>query len=83
VRDHGIGIAPEMLERVFDRFVQASPDDMTSDGLGIGLAVARTIVERHGGTIVARSEGAGMGSDFTVIVAAAQGARSATEAETS
>ena len=83
VRDHGIGIAPEMLERVFDRFVQASPDDMTSDGLGIGLAVARTIVERHGGTIVARSEGAGMGSDFTVIVPAAQGAGSATGAETS
>ena len=83
VRDHGIGIAHEMLERVFDRFVQASPDDMPSDGLGIGLAVARTIVELHGGTIVARSDGPGMGSDFTVIVPIAQAARSAAEPKTS
>ncbi len=72
VRDHGIGIAPEMLERVFDRFFQAPLDDKTSEGLGIGLAVAKTIVELHGGTIEARSDGAGMGSDFTVVIPVAR-----------
>jgi signal transduction histidine kinase len=69
VRDEGIGIAPEMLERVFDRFVQAAAfDDRTSEGLGIGLSVVRTIVEMHGGSVVARSDGPGKGSEFTVVL---------------
>ena len=68
VRDYGVGIAHDMLERVFDRFVQAPRGGERSEGLGIGLAVAKTIVELHGGTIVARSDGPGLGSDFTVIV---------------
>src|SRR5262245_41732150 len=67
VRDHGIGIAPDMLDRVFDRFVQASDSNtMSSDGLGIGLSVVKTIVDLHGGSVVARSDGPGMGSEFTV-----------------
>jgi len=72
VRDQGIGIAHDMLERVFDRFVQAPLDDKPSEGLGIGLAVAQTIVELHGGTIVARSDGPGTGSEFTVILPVAR-----------
>ena len=67
VRDHGVGIPREMLDRVFDRFVQGShPNAMASHGLGIGLSVVRTIVELHGGTVVARSDGPGTGSEFTV-----------------
>jgi len=69
VRDQGVGIAPDMLERVFDRFVQAAAfDDRTSEGLGIGLSVVKTIVELHGGSVVARSEGTGKGSEFTVVL---------------
>jgi len=67
VRDHGIGIPPHMLERVFDRFVQADElGGQRSDGLGIGLSLVRTMVELHGGTVVAHSEGPGTGSEFTV-----------------
>jgi signal transduction histidine kinase/DNA-binding NarL/FixJ family response regulator len=69
VRDHGVGIAPEMLVRVFDRFVQGSdPNTMSSDGLGIGLSVVKTIVELHGGSVVAHSNGPGTGSEFTVSI---------------
>ncbi|HEX8200300.1 MAG TPA: ATP-binding protein, partial [Isosphaeraceae bacterium] len=63
VRDSGIGIAPEMLARVFDLFAQAGP---TAGGLGIGLALVKSLVERHGGTITATSAGPGRGSEFTV-----------------
>jgi len=67
VRDHGVGIPPHMLERVFDRFVQADElGGQRSDGLGIGLSLVRTMVELHGGTVVAHSEGPGTGSEFTV-----------------
>jgi signal transduction histidine kinase/DNA-binding NarL/FixJ family response regulator len=67
VRDYGVGIAPDMLDRVFDRFVQASNSNtMSSDGLGIGLSVVKTIVDLHGGSVVARSDGPGLGSEFTV-----------------
>jgi signal transduction histidine kinase/CheY-like chemotaxis protein len=67
VRDSGIGIAPEMLASVFDMFSQAtSALDCTGGGLGIGLAVVRGVVELHGGSVKARSEGLGRGSEFTI-----------------
>lgn len=64
VEDTGIGIAPERIERIFDAFEQAH--EGRSTGLGLGLAICRALVERHGGEIVARSEGAGRGSAFSV-----------------
>lgn len=67
VVDNGIGIAPALLPRVFELFVQG--DDSISrgqGGLGIGLTLVKNIVELHGGTVVARSDGAGKGSEFTV-----------------
>ena len=67
VRDNGVGIGAEYLESIFDMFFQAqSGQQPVGGGLGIGLALARRIVELHGGTIEARSEGRGRGSEFTV-----------------
>jgi CheY-like chemotaxis protein/two-component sensor histidine kinase len=67
VRDTGIGIPPELLPSIFELFSQAERDlDRASGGLGIGLTVARSLVEMHGGTIEARSEGSGQGSEFIV-----------------
>jgi signal transduction histidine kinase len=67
VRDDGRGIAPEMLSRVFELFVQGqrSPD-RAEGGLGLGLALVRSLVELHGGSVEARSEGVGRGSEFIV-----------------
>ena len=67
VRDTGIGIEPQMRERIFDLFwqVQSSPD-RSSGGLGIGLTLVRRLVELHGGTVEASSEGPGCGSEFNV-----------------
>src|SRR5467141_262467 len=67
VRDNGIGIRPDFLPLVFDRFKQA--EAVTSRqhaGLGLGLAIARELVELHGGAISAHSDGEGRGSTFTV-----------------
>jgi PAS domain S-box-containing protein len=67
VRDHGIGIHPEMLPRVFEMFRQADRTGGRSrGGLGIGLSLVKRIVELHGGTVTATSEGLGRGSEFIV-----------------
>jgi CheY-like chemotaxis protein len=67
VRDTGVGIKPEMLERVFDLFVQDDTSlDRSGDGMGVGLSLVRTIVERHGGRVTAHSAGIGRGSEFVV-----------------
>jgi CheY-like chemotaxis protein len=68
VRDTGLGISPELLPRVFDLFTQGVPGARAQTGLGIGLALAKQIVELHGGTIEVRSEGAGHGSEFRVLL---------------
>lgn len=66
VRDSGIGISAEKLRLVFDMFVQVEPGLRSQGGLGIGLTVVRNLVEMHGGTVEARSEGLGRGSEFIV-----------------
>ena len=67
VSDDGIGIAPDMLERVFDLFTQAdSTLARTRGGLGVGLTLARALVRLHGGTVTARSPGIGQGSQFEI-----------------
>ena len=66
VSDSGIGIAPAMLSKVFDMFTQVGHSSQSDGGLGIGLALAKRLVEMHGGTIDARSEGLGQGSEFSV-----------------
>jgi len=64
VADHGIGIDPGQLERVFDQFWQGSGESIRNAGLGLGLSIARHIVLRHGGDLTAHSEGAGLGAIF-------------------
>jgi signal transduction histidine kinase/CheY-like chemotaxis protein len=67
VRDSGIGIPPDLLPRVFDLFVQADAGSARSrGGLGIGLAVVRRLIQLHGGTVRAMSDGPGRGSRFVV-----------------
>jgi len=67
VVDTGIGLAPDMLDSVFDMFVQVdSTLERTNAGLGVGLSLARKLVELHGGSITARSDGLGRGSCFSV-----------------
>ncbi len=67
IRDSGVGIAPEMLPRIFDLFMQVDRAlDRTGAGLGIGLTLVRSLVQLHGGSVEARSEGVGNGSEFTV-----------------
>jgi PAS domain S-box-containing protein len=71
VRDTGIGIRREMLPRVFDMFMQGEPGSARSEGgLGIGLTLVRRLVELHGGTVEARSDGPGKGSEFLVRIPA-------------
>ncbi|MBI2877390.1 MAG: PAS domain-containing protein [Candidatus Tectomicrobia bacterium] len=67
IRDTGVGIPPELLPHVFDLFVQEdrSPD-RAQGGLGIGLTLVKSLVEMHGGTVEAHSEGPGKGSEFIV-----------------
>jgi CheY-like chemotaxis protein len=77
VKDEGIGIAPEMLGRVFDAFVQQPQTiDRSGGGLGLGLAIVRSLIEMHGGRVRAESLGVGCGSAFVVELPIAKGRRS-------
>jgi PAS domain S-box-containing protein len=79
VRDNGIGIAREMLPKVFEMFAQVEPGrDRAQGGLGIGLALARMLVQLHDGTIEARSQGPGHGSEFIVRLPLAESRRAET-----
>jgi two-component system CheB/CheR fusion protein len=67
VKDNGVGISPQMIDSVFDLFVQGPHKlDHANGGLGVGLTLARALIEMHGGTVSAHSTGNGMGSEFTV-----------------
>lgn len=67
VKDTGVGIAPEMLPRIFDFFTQEErARELSRGGLGIGLALVKELTEAHGGTAGARSAGVGKGSEFSV-----------------
>ncbi len=67
ITDTGVGMSPELCAQVFDLFVQGERSlDRSLGGLGIGLTLAKALVDQHGGTIVARSDGAGRGATFEV-----------------
>lgn len=67
VRDNGIGLAADELGQIFDMFTQAGqPEGQTNEGLGIGLTLAKQLVELHGGTVEAHSDGPYQGSVFTL-----------------
>jgi CheY-like chemotaxis protein/two-component sensor histidine kinase len=77
VRDNGIGIPAEALPSVFDMFKQVNRPDRSEGGLGIGLALARLLVDLHGGNIEAHSEGIGRGAEFVVTLPVARNGRRA------
>jgi CheY-like chemotaxis protein len=81
VRDTGIGIPPELLPKVFDLFVQGARTLARSEGgLGIGLTLVKNLAELHGGTVEARSDGPGAGSEFVVRLPLQAGAPAAAAA---
>jgi signal transduction histidine kinase/ActR/RegA family two-component response regulator len=67
VRDNGSGISPDLLPRIFDLFIQGHrSSDREQGGLGLGLALVKNLVALHGGSVVARSDGPGKGSEFVI-----------------
>jgi PAS domain S-box-containing protein len=67
VRDSGIGMSADQLDGIFEMFAQVEDDkERPRKGLGIGLTLVRRLVQMHGGTVIARSEGRGLGSEFEV-----------------
>jgi DNA-binding response OmpR family regulator/signal transduction histidine kinase len=65
ISDQGVGIAPEHLNRIFDRFYRISPGEQRSNGSGLGLSIVRATIEAHGGKIWAESPGIGLGTTFS------------------
>lgn len=81
VTDNGIGIPADMLPRIFDMFMQVeAPMGHGKGGLGIGLTLAQRLVDMHGGSITARSDGPGHGSEFAIRLPARMGAPRSSEA---
>ena len=73
VSDTGIGISPDDLQTIFDLFEQGStPSARQSNGLGLGLTISRSIVEQHGGRLVALSDGKGLGATFIIEIPAVE-----------
>jgi two-component system CheB/CheR fusion protein len=82
IADTGVGLAPEMLDSVFDTFVRGiSAPHHGSSGLGLGLTLVRRLTELHGGRVAVRSEGRGRGSEFTVRLPLAAASRPAPAAK--
>jgi CheY-like chemotaxis protein len=82
VKDTGSGIAPELLPHIFELFLQhPSGVDRDAGGLGIGLSLVRMLVELHGGSVSARSEGRGLGSEFIVTLPAAGASASTSQTQ--
>ena len=76
VRDDGVGIAPDMVDAVFELFVQSNRTlDRAQGGIGVGLTLARALAEMHGGSVHAASDGAGKGSTFVARLPLASGSR--------
>ena len=83
VSDNGVGIPPHMIERVFDMFAQVNRSlERSQGGLGIGLALVRSLVGLHGGRVSAASPGPGRGSTFTVRLPIAEAAPAQAQAPT-
>ena len=80
--DNGRGIAPGELEGIFELFKQGGNDATHESGLGIGLTLARSLAEMHGGTLDARSSGPGQGSTFTFRMPVADAELGSAAAET-
>jgi PAS domain S-box-containing protein len=70
VEDNGIGVPTDMRTRIFEMFTQVGQSQNLQGGMGIGLSLVRSLVEMHGGTVEAHSEGAGRGSEFRVRLSA-------------
>jgi signal transduction histidine kinase len=78
IRDNGRGIPADALPHIFELFYQGHQEsDRPEGGLGVGLTVARNLLELHSGSIVAHSEGPGLGSEFTICLPAFEASRSA------
>ena len=73
VKDNGIGIPPQMLPKVFDLFTQVDRTlEKSQGGLGVGLTIVKRLIEMHGGSVEAHSEGYGKGSEFVIRLPVAQ-----------
>jgi two-component system, sensor histidine kinase len=81
VSDNGVGMAPDLLPRVFDIFVQEQPNG-AGQGLGLGLTIVKRLVAMHQGTVTAASQGPGRGSTFTVTLPLDEGGASEAGADT-
>ena len=75
VKDNGVGIDPETLESMFNPFRQGGQGVRRERGLGLGLFIARSLVEQHGGTVTGVSQGRGKGATFTVVLPVMMGER--------